>query len=713
MKERDCNMSDIPPYKDTSLPIETRVADLVSRMTLDEKISQMVHSASAIPRLGVPAYNWWNECLHGVARAGIATVFPQAIGMAASWNKELLYKVATAISDEARAKHHEFARHNDRDIYKGLTFWSPNINIFRDPRWGRGHETYGEDPYLTGELAVSFIKGLQGDHPRYLKVVATAKHYAVHSGPEKDRHHFNAVVSKKDLYETYLPAFKKSVQEGKVASIMGAYNRTNGEPCCASKTLLQDILRKEWGFDGYVVSDCGAIDDIHAHHKVTKSPQESSAMAVKNGCELNCGSTYNSLLKAVSEGLITEDEINIAVTRLYTALFKLGMFDPQEMVPYAQIPYEVNDCAENRELALKNGKRSIVLLKNENSLLPLSKDIKSIAVIGPTANVLEVLLGNYNGIPSKYVTPLEGIRNKVSHNTKVYYTPGCDLVNRSKHGFSEAISMAERSDVVIMVMGFAPRLEGEEGEGEGDRTYIELPGVQEELLKEVYETGKPIVLVLTNGSAVAINWAEKHIPAIVDIWYPGEEGGTALADVLFGDYNPAGRLPVTFVKSLDQVPEFTDYNMKNRTYRYMKEEPLYPFGYGLSYTTFKYSNLKVSSTEILPTQNLEIHVDVENTGIFDGDEVVQVYVSNPDASVVSPIRSLKGFTRIHLKSGEKRTIHFTLTPQQFSIVNEDGKFVVEPGRILISVGGGQPGVKGDTGVLITEIRVVGETTEIC
>ncbi|MGQ9608039.1 MAG: glycoside hydrolase family 3 C-terminal domain-containing protein [bacterium] len=707
------NISDNLPYRDASLPIETRVADLISRMTLEEKISQMVHSASAIPRLGIPAYNWWNECLHGVARAGIATVFPQAIGMAASWDKELLYKVATAISDEARAKHHEFARHNDRDIYKGLTFWSPNINIFRDPRWGRGHETYGEDPYLTGELAVSFIKGLQGDHPRYLKVVATAKHYAVHSGPEKDRHHFNAIVSKKDLYETYLPAFKKSVQEGKVASIMGAYNRTNGEPCCASKTLLQDILRDEWGFDGYVVSDCGAIDDIHAHHKVTNSPQESSAMAVKNGCELNCGSTYNSLLKAVSEGLITEDEINIAVTRLYIALFKLGMFDPEEMVPYAQIPYEVNDCAENRELALKMARESIVLLKNENNLLPLSKDLKSIAVIGPNANVLEVLLGNYNGIPSKYVTPLEGIRNKVSPNTKVYYTPGCDLVSRSKHGFSEAISMAERSDVVIMVMGFAPRLEGEEGEGEGDRTYIDLPGVQEELLKEIHETGKPIVLVLTNGSAVAINWAERHIPAIVDIWYPGEEGGTALADVLFGDYNPAGRLPVTFVKSLDQVPQFTDYSMKNRTYRYMKEEPLYPFGYGLSYTTFKYSNLKINSKEIAPTQNLDIYVDVENTGNRDGDEVVQVYVSIPDASIVSPIRSLQGFTRVHLKSGERRTIQFTLTPQQFAIVNEDGKFIVEPGRVSVSVGGGQPGVKGDTGVLITEFHVVGKATEVC
>lgn len=705
-------MADIEyPFQDPSLPIEQRVEDLVSRLTLEEKVSQMVHSASAIPRLGIPEYNWWNECLHGVARAGIATVFPQAIGMSASWDKKLLYEVATVISTEARAKHHEFVRHNDRGIYKGLTFWSPNINIFRDPRWGRGHETYGEDPYLTGEMAVAFIKGLQGDDPKYIKVVATAKHYAVHSGPEKDRHHFNAVVSKKDLYETYLPAFKKSVKEAKVESIMGAYNRTNGEACCASVTLLQKILREEWGFKGYVVSDCGAIDDIHAHHKLTQSPEESSALAVKNGCDLNCGGTYNSLVKAVRDGLISEDEINIAVKRLFTARFKLGMFDPNEMVSYTQIPYQVNDCEEHRKLALEMARKTIVLLKNENNLLPLDKDLKAIAVIGPNADNLEVLLGNYNGTPSRYVTPLAGIRNKVSSKTKVYYTPGCELIGRSKHGFSEAVSMAEMSDVVIMVMGLSPRLEGEEGEwgGEGDRTNIDLPGVQHDLIEAIYETGKPIVLVLTNGSALAINWEAQHVPAIVDIWYPGEEGGTALADVLFGDYNPAGKLPVTFMKSLEQVPEFTDYSMKNRTYRYMKDKPLWAFGYGLSYTKFKYDNLRISKTEISPTETVEVQVDVENIGKLDGDEVVQLYVSTPDSPIPAPIRSLQGFDRVHIRSGERKTVKFTLKPEQFAVVDEEGRFMVLPGKIEISIGGGQPGFAD---VVTGSFRIIGQPTRV-
>jgi len=680
-------------YKNPSLPIEERAADLISRMTLKEKAAQMVHPAADIPHLGVPEYNWWNECLHGVARAGIATVFPQAIALAAMWNTELMHRMAVATSDEARAKHHEFARHNDRGIYKGLTFWSPNINIFRDPRWGRGHETYGEDPYLTGEIGVSFIKGLQGDDPKYLKLVATAKHYAVHSGPEADRHHFDAVVSKKDMRETYLPAFKKCVQEGKAASVMGAYNRTNGEACCASKTLLQDILRDEWGFDGYVVSDCGAIKDIHEHHKVAKTPQESAAMAVKNGCELNCGGVFVSLIQSVEEGLITEAEIDKALMRLFTARFRLGMFDPEEMVPYAQIPYEVNDCPEHRELALETARESIVLLKNENNLLPLSKDMKAITVTGPNADSLEVLLGNYEGTPSRYVTPLDGIRNKVEPDMKVYYTPGCDLTRNSKAGFSEAVLMAERSEAVVAVLGLSPRLEGEEGAGQGDKTSLDLPGVQEELLKALQATGKPVIMVLISGSAMAINWADDNVSAIVQLWYSGEEGGTALADVLFGDYNPAGRLPVTFVKSLDQVPPFTDYSMKNRTYRYMEDEPLYPFGYGLSYTTFAYSNLNISKQEISADESVEIKVDVENTGERDGGEVVQLYVSNPDAAVTAPIHSLQGFARIHLKAGEKKTVSFTLTPEQFAIVNEEGEFVVEPGRVEISVGGGQPGAK--------------------
>lgn len=713
-------MEEKPLYKDPSQPIDVRVKDLISRMTLNEKISQMLHESPAIPRLDIPEYNWWNECLHGVARAGIATVFPQAIGLAATFNPDLVYQVATAISDEARAKHHEAVRNGDRGIYKGLTFWSPNINIFRDPRWGRGQETYGEDPYLTGRMGVAFVKGLQGNHPKYLKLVATPKHYAVHSGPEKDRHHFDARVSPKDLRETYLPAFKECVQEAKAESVMGAYNRTNGEPCCGSKTLLQKILREEWGFDGYVVSDCGAISDFHLHHKITNSPQESAAMAVKNGCDLNCGNTYGSLLIAVQEGLITEEEIDRAVTRLFKARFKLGMFDPPEMVPYAQIPYEVNDCPEHRQLALKAARESIVLLKNQNNLLPLKKDLKSIAVIGPNADVLEVLLGNYNGTPSKYVTPLEGIKNAVSPDTKVIYAKGCDLTGTSKEGFDEAVEAARNADVVIMCMGLAPSIEGEEGDAvnsdaSGDRIHIDLPGVQEELLKEIHATGKPIVLVMLNGSAVAINWANEHIPAILEAWYPGEEGGTAIADVIFGNYNPAGRLPVTFVKSVDDLPPFTDYSMKNRTYRYIEKEPLYPFGFGLSYTTFQYSNLTLSAKEIGTSENLTISVDVQNTGKMAGDEVVQLYLTDLEASVVVPKCQLRGVQRINLAPGEKKTVTFTLTPRQMALIDNEGRCILEPGTFKISVGGCQPDERSKKlgGTFLTEtFEVKGNPVEL-
>ncbi len=459
MSDESTNKDKTPAYKNPDLHIEQRVADLVSRMTLEEKVSQMTHEAPAIERLDIPKYTWWNECLHGVARAGIATVFPQAIGLAATFNPPFIRRVATAISDEARAKHHEAVRQGDRDMYKGLTFWSPNINIFRDPRWGRGHETYGEDPYLTAKIGVAFVKGLQGDDPKYLKTVATPKHYAVHSGPEPERHRFNAKAGPKDMRETYLYAFKECVKEGKALSVMGAYNRTNGEPCCASKTLLQDILRDEWDFDGYVVSDCGAIFDIHMHHKHTGSAEESASLAVKNGCDLNCGSVYPCLIKAVEQGLITEEEIDVAVKRLFTARFRLGMFDPPQMVPYTRIPYEVNDCEEHRQLALEAARESIVLLKNNANTLPLSENLKAIAVIGPNARDLRVLLGNYYGDPSKYVTFIDGIRNRVSPRTKVYYSEGCELSNPSKHLFSEAMSMAERSDVIVACLGFSPRLE--------------------------------------------------------------------------------------------------------------------------------------------------------------------------------------------------------------------------------------------------------------
>jgi len=720
-EKKDTGAVENAAYKDPNLPLEERVDDLVSRMTLEEKVSQMVHPAAGIPRLDVPEYNWWNECLHGVARAGIATVFPQSIGMAASFDQELMHEVATAISDEARAKHHEFARRGDRGIYKGLTFWSPNINIFRDPRWGRGQETYGEDPYLTGRMGVAFVKGLQGDDPKYLKVVATPKHYAVHSGPEPDRHHFDARVSKKELRETYLPAFRDCVREGKAFSVMGAYNRTNGEPCCASKTLLQDILRDEWGFDGYVVSDCGAISDIHEHHKVTKSPAESAAMAVTNGCELNCGQVFASLLEAVKDGLITEDTIDRAVKRLFTARFRLGMFDPPERVPYAQIPYEVNDCQAHRQLALKMAQESIVLLKNQDSQLPLDRDLKSIAVIGPNAHERNVLTGNYFGTPSKYVTPLDGIRAKVSPGTEVLYARGCELSGKAKTGFAEALAAAERADVVVMCLGLSAELEGEEGavansDGGGDRLDIDLPGVQEDLLKAVCATGKPVVLVLMSGSAVAINWAQENVPAILAAWYPGEEGGTAIADVLFGDYNPGGRLPVTFYKSVDQLPPFTDYRMKGRTYRYMEEEPLYPFGYGLSYTSFSYSNLTLSGGEIQSGEPLAVSVDVENSGDLAGDEVVQLYLEDLEASVAVPNRQLVGFKRIALEPGETKTVSFSISPRQMALIDDDGRCVLEPGVFRVTAGGYQPDsvskTLSGTEVLAQEFQVCGDVKEL-
>ncbi len=719
-------------YTDPSKSIDERVNDLLNRLTLEEKITQMLFYSSAISHLGIPEYNWWNECLHGVARAGVATVFPQAIGMAASFDQDLLYQVASVIADEARAKHHEFARHEDRGIYKGLTFWTPNINIFRDPRWGRGQETYGEDPYLTRKLGVAFIRGLQGDHPQYLKVAACAKHYAVHSGPETLRHEFDAVVSKKDLRETYLPAFRDAVKEAKVEAVMGAYNRVNGEPACASKTLLEDILRKEWGFEGHVVSDCGAIQDIHENHKLTSTPEESAALAVNNGCDLNCGWVYEHLKTAVKEGLISEETINKSVARLMKTRIKLGMFDPPEVVPFANIPYEINDCEEHRQLALETARKTMVLLKNENSILPLNKEyIKTIAVIGPNADNKKVLLGNYFGVPSHYVTPLSGIREAVGKNTKVIYAEGCKLNNTRKSswgepptsGFAEALAAAERADVVIMCLGLSPDLEGEEGavansDGGGDRNCLKLPGMQEELLQAVATTGKPIILVLFNGSPVEINWAQDNLPAIIEAWYPGEEGGTALAEVIFGDYNPAGKLPVTFVKSTDQLPPFTDYNMKGRTYRYMEEDPLYPFGYGLSYTEFKYTNLVISDTKLNTTedQDLKVTVEVENSGERAGEEVVQFYVEDVEASVSIPKWELKGFKRLHLLPGEKKQVEFNLPIRELAIINEEGNCLLEPGKFEIYIGGQQPDPRSRelTGkeMLATEFEVVGSVKEL-
>lgn len=832
-------------WLDPALAIGRRVDSLVSSMTLEEKISQMVNGAQAIERLGVPAYDWWNECLHGVGRAGVATVFPQAIGLAAAWNVDLMHRIATTISDEARAKHHQALRAGIRQIYAGLTFWSPNVNIFRDPRWGRGQETYGEDPHLTARLGVAFVKGLQGDDPRYLKLVATAKHYAVHSGPEPDRHHFDARVGERELRETYLPAFEALVKEGGVVSVMGAYNRTNGEPCCASPTLIQKILREEWGFDGYFVSDCWAIDDIFEGHKVARTAAEASALAVKAGCDLECGCAYPSLREAVEQGLIDEATIDNALRRLFTARIRLGMFDPPDLVPYARIPIEVNDGPAHRGLALQAARESIVLLKNEAGALPLRKDLESVAVIGPNADAPLALLGNYNGTPSRAITPLEGIRKKLSPETKLYHARGCELAvdapplvavpssclrpadaGAEQHGLTgeyygnpdfdrsaafsrvdpivdftwrgrtdsfavrwtgylvppvsgryklgvdgatsyrlwldgrelvayagihhpvvktadveleagrlhriqldyanrgldpqahliwsvpgadyaaEALEVAGKAEVVVVVLGLTAGLEGEEmpvrieGFAGGDRTDIGLPRSQEELLKRVCALGKPVVLVLLNGSAIAITWAAEHVPAIVEAWYPGQAGGDAIADVLFGDYNPAGRLPVTFYRSLDQLPPFEDYAMAGRTYRYLTAEPLYPFGHGLSYTRFEYANLRVDP-EVSADGQIDVRFDVRNVGARAGDEVVQLYVSYPESRVPRPARELKGFRRVSLGPGEARSITLRVPASQLAYYGPGG-WVVEPGRVAVEVGGSSRDVR-----LVGEAKVVG------
>lgn len=848
-------------FRDSSLPIEERVDLLISQMTIDEKISQLMSDAPAIKRLGIPKYDWWNESLHGVARAGYATVFPQSISIAASWDKNLLHEVATAISDEARAKHHEYARRGQHDIYQGLTMWSPNINIFRDPRWGRGHETYGEDPYLTGQLGLNFVKGLQGDHSKYLKTVATAKHFAVHSGPEASRHTFDVYPSERDLWETYLPAFRTLVKDAQVSSIMTAYNRFRGEAASASDRLY-NILRNDWGFNGYVVSDCGAISDIWEHHKITSKPSAAAALALEKGCDLNCGGTYSHLKQALQENLITENDINIALKRLLHARFKLGMFDEVSQVSYAQIPFSVNTNPSHRSLARKAAQKSIVLLKNENKLLPLNKNkINSIAVIGPNANNKQSLWGNYNGTPKNPVTVFEGIKNKVSPFIKVKYEEGAPLANGietlevipsvyfeteegkqglnafyydnlnwqgdplfqqiddqinfewdintpdprlelsnysvkwkgflkvpesgtyyfsdwskpymtfsiaeeiegggkhkhhpktdlkkifleegkryaievnyknyygnaiakmqwatpKKNQLTKAIQLTKESDLTVLVLGLNERLEGEEmsinveGFSRGDRTSLQLPNSQVELMKAVVNTGKPVVLVLLNGSALAINWASENIPSILTAGYPGEEGGNAIADVLFGDYNPAGRLPVTYYKSVDQLPDFENYDMAGRTYRYFQGDALYPFGYGLSYTSFEYSNLQLSSSFKM-NESIDVSVEVKNTGEMAGDEVVQLYIKDVKGSTPRPLVELKGFERIHLHKGEQKSVHFTIFPWQLAMINSNEELVIEPGNFIVYVGGRQPdSSKENKGLLKKTIQLNGKVTAV-
>lgn len=851
-------------FQNTNLSTQERVESLLSEMTVQEKMQQMLYTSPAIPRLGIPEYNWWNECLHGVARAGYATVFPQSISIAASWDTNLIHEVASVISDEARAKHHEFARRGLRKIYQGLTFWSPNINIFRDPRWGRGHETYGEDPYLTGQMGLQFVKGLQGDDPNYLKVVATAKHFAVHSGPEPLRHVFDANISERDLRETYLPAFRTLVVDGGVYSVMGAYNRFRGEACCASPRL-SGILRNEWGFDGYIVSDCWALADIWQYHKVAKDEAEAAAMAVKTGTDLECGNTYKALPEALKRGLITEKDLDVCVGRLMTARMKLGMFDPDEKVTYAQIPFSVNDNPAHDQLARVAAQKSIVLLKNANHILPLKKNLTKIAVIGPNADEVESLWGNYNGIPSHPVTVLQGIKNKIEPQAEVLYAQGSELADginkltpipsiyletedgkqgalgeyfdnnklegtpvftrvddkvdfywesgspdtrlpvdnfsvrwttylkvpqsgdyeigiwsmpnfkiycegkeilggdnehhafhsqkklaleagkryklvfdyRNYHGdgtasllwstpkpnmLAEAVETAKKADAVVLVLGLNQRLEGEEmpiqidGFKGGDRTHLNLPKSQEKLMEAVKATGKPVILVLINGSALSVNYAAENMDAILTAGYPGQQGGNAVADILFGDYNPAGRLPVTYYKSIDQLPAFENYDMEGRTYRYFRQTPLYPFGFGLSYTQFAYSELNLPK-EVNMGENITVSVKVTNTGDRDGDEVVQLYLTDEKASTPRPIRSLEGFKRISLKKGESQVVTFTLEPRQLSLINAKDKQVVEPGYFTVTVGGKQPGFTGaadaeTTQTLARRVKVSGKEMAI-
>ncbi|MBK5244222.1 MAG: glycoside hydrolase family 3 C-terminal domain-containing protein [Eubacteriaceae bacterium] len=816
------------PYQNTDLSFEERASDLISRLTLEEKVRMMQYDAPEIKRLSIPAYNWWNESLHGVARSGKATVFPQAIGMAATFDDSLIKEVATIISDEARAKHQNYIKNGLRGIYTGLTFWSPNINIFRDPRWGRGQETYGEDPYLTSRMGVNFIEGLQGNDPKYLKVLATAKHFAVHNGPEISRHTDNFEVSNKDLNETYLPAFKAAVNEAHVQSVMCAYNAFRGVPCCANNFLLEDVLRNQWHFKGYVVSDCGAIADFYREgaHKFVATPEEAAAEGVKNGTDLNCGTVYKNLAEATKKGLIDTVSIDVSVKKLLLARFKLGMFDPDEKVPYTHISMKEVASIPHIEKAKEIAQKSVVLLKNENHTLPLSKEkIKKMAVIGPNAASIDALYGNYNGISLHPVTPYEGIKNKLQGLAEVTYAPGCSYVEGLKvyekipenvlfadgsltqHGLTgsyfkdvefkeldkkqldtyinfqwldkmpvalpmsnlfsirwegyivpkhtakynfkwrgnilindnkvtgeillqkgkkykielelrgnemydesvvpqanltwsddsrdyakEAVNLAKNADVIIFCGGLSPRIEGEEnaslklpGFRYGDRSLLKLPDAQTNLLKKLNALGKSLIYVNISGSAVAFNWEKEHVPAIVQLFYSGEQGGNALADVLFGDYNPAGRLPVTFYKSVNDLGDFKDYSLKNKTYRYFKGKPLYPFGYGLSYSTFAYSHLNIEGQDA--SKPITIKVDVTNQGKMDGDEIVQVYYTVPGVKN-QPLQSLCKFKRIHIPYGKTQQVTLQLSPNQLSYIDEAGDHNLIHGKVILKVGGG-------------------------
>ena len=685
-------------FQDPNLPIEERVSDLVSKLTLEEKVLQMLNDAPAIERLSIPSYNWWNECLHGIGRTEYkVTVFPQAIGMAAAWDKKLMKDVSTAISDEGRAIYNDASSKGNRAIYHGLTYWTPNINIFRDPRWGRGQETYGEDPFLTGALGKSFVIGLQGDDPKYLKAAACAKHYAVHSGPENTRHTFNTFVTTYDLWDTYLPAFHDLVEDADVAGVMCAYNAYSGQPCCGNELLMQQILREKWNFTGYVTSDCGAIDDFYRHHKTHPDAKYAAADAVFHGTDIDCGNeAYKALVDAVKSGLISEAQIDVSLKRLFNIRFRLGMFDPAENVQYSKLGLSVLESQKHKDLALKMTRESIVLLKNENNFLPLSKKLKKVAVIGPNANNEVSVLGNYSGFPSEIITPYEAIKAKLK-NAEVIFEKGIDFVTPSenKDEISALVKRLEGTDIVIFVGGISPELEGEEmpvkveGFTGGDRTSIKLPKVQTDLMKALTAENIPTVFVMMTGSAIATEWESQNIPVILNAWYGGQDAGTAIADVLFGDYNPSGKLPVTFYEKDSDLPAFNSYEMKNRTYRYFDGQVLYPFGYGLSYTKFEYAPIQVVPT-VKAGDNLKVSVTVKNTGKIAGEEVVQLYMSYPDGKGQIPLQALKGFERISLKAGESKNVEFNLSPRELGLVDDSGTLKVSAGKRKLYIGGTSP-----------------------
>lgn len=689
--------------KDVRKRARKQAEELVDQMTLMEKASQLRYDAPAIPRLHIPAYNWWNESLHGVARGGTATVFPQAIGLAASFDREMLEEIGEAIALEGRAKYNAAVKLDDRDIYKGLTFWAPNVNIFRDPRWGRGHETYGEDPYLSSRLGVSYIRGLQGDGET-MKAAACAKHFAVHSGPEALRHEFDAEVSEKDLRETYLPAFQACVQEGHVEAVMGAYNCVNGEPCCGSKTLLKKILREEWGFDGHVVSDCWAIKDFHENHLVTGTPVQSAALAMEAGCDLNCGVTYLHLVHACQEGLVTEAQITEAAVRLFTTRFLLGMFDGSE---YDSVPYTVVECKEHRDLSERAARESIVLLKN-NGILPLDREkLKTIGIIGPNADSRKALIGNYHGTSSEYITVLEGVRRLVGDEVRILYSDGCHLYEnktenlaREQDRLSEARIVARESDVVILCLGLDETLEGEEGDtgnsyASGDKVDLRLPKSQRMLMEAVAMEKKPTVLCLMAGSDIDLSFAEKHFDAIVDLWYPGAYGGAAAADILFGKCSPSGKLPITFYESLEVLPSFEDYSMRGRTYRYLEQKAQYPFGYGLTYTKMKIRNVWLENAEkdmkeVTDGENAEAAVivcaEVENCGGMDSQEVLQIYIRDTESEHETPHPHLAGFERIFVEKGVKKLVKIPVNRSAFTVVDESGRRFTDSGKYEIFAG---------------------------